>query len=76
MNLKQISCPLYGISLFLPTILKNLNYSKTQSQLLTVPIYVTASIFAVVMSIYSDKVRKRTPFVLGQLLMMLIGFIM
>ncbi|KAG5999710.1 hypothetical protein E4U43_001911, partial [Claviceps pusilla] len=71
-----ISCPLYGISLFLPTILKSLNYSKTQSQLLTVPIYVTASIFAVVMAIYSDKVRKRTPFMLGQLLMMLVGFVM
>lgn len=35
---------MYGISLFLPTIVNNLGYTSSTAQLLTVPIYVTASI--------------------------------
>ncbi|KAG5919039.1 hypothetical protein E4U42_006623 [Claviceps africana] len=71
-----ILCPLYGISLFLPSILKNLDYSRTQAQLLTVPIYVAASIVAVLVAILSDRLGKRSPFVIGLMLMTVVGFIM
>jgi hypothetical protein len=37
-----IVCPLYGISLFLPTIVEALGYTAGIAQLLTVPIYITA----------------------------------
>ena len=35
-----IYTPLYSISLFLPTIIKNMGYSNETSQLMTVPPYV------------------------------------
>ncbi|OAQ60472.1 MFS nicotinic acid transporter Tna1 [Pochonia chlamydosporia 170] len=71
-----IVCPLYGISLFLPTIIKSLNYSKTEAQLMTVPIYITAAILAVIVAFCSDRVGKRSPFVIAPMCMMLVGFTM
>ncbi|KAL2129004.1 hypothetical protein VTI74DRAFT_8373 [Chaetomium olivicolor] len=71
-----IVCPLYGISLFLPTIIKQLGYQSSQAQLMTVPIYITAAILAVIAAWCSDRVGKRSPFVLGFLLMMAVGFSM
>ena len=73
---EQIVCPLYGISLFLPTIIRTLGYTSSKAQLMTVPIYITAAILAVVFAYISDKVGKRSPFIVGFLLMMLIGFTM
>lgn len=43
---------------------------------MTVPIYVVAAILAVVSAYFSDKVGKRSPFIIGFLLMMIIGFSM
>lgn len=71
-----IVAPLYGISLFLPTIINNLGYSSSQAQLLTVPIYITASILAIVVAWFSDRYGKRYPFILVCLVIMLCGFIM
>ncbi|KAJ4412117.1 hypothetical protein N0V82_008828 [Gnomoniopsis sp. IMI 355080] len=71
-----IVCPLYGISLFLPTIVKNLGYTSSTAQLLTVPIYVTAAILAVVFAYLSDRVGKRSPFIIVFLCIMVVGFSM
>ncbi|KAI0148074.1 MFS general substrate transporter [Hypoxylon sp. NC0597] len=71
-----IVCPLYGISLFLPTIIKNLGYSSSTAQLMTVPIYITAAILAVLFAFISDRVGKRSPFVIAFLFMMIVGFSM
>jgi MFS family permease len=43
---------------------------------MTVPIYVVAAILAVVSAYFSDKVGKRSPFIIGFLLMMIIGYSM
>lgn len=69
-------CPLYGISLFLPSIIRGLGYTSSTAQLLTVPIYITASVLAVAVAWYSDRVGKRYPFILVCLCIMAIGFIM
>ncbi|KAK6954814.1 hypothetical protein Daesc_004783 [Daldinia eschscholtzii] len=69
-----VVCPLYGISLFLPTIIRNLGYSASTAQLMTVPIYITAAILAVIFAFLSDKVGKRSPFVISFFLMMIVGF--
>ncbi|EXF85313.1 major facilitator superfamily transporter [Colletotrichum fioriniae PJ7] len=69
-----IVCPLYGISLFLPTIIRNLNYTSSTAQLMTVPIYITAAILAVIVAYISDRVGKRSPFIVGFLCMMIVGF--
>lgn len=71
-----IVCPLYGISLFLPTIVRNLGYTSSTAQLLTVPIYVTAAILAVVFAWISDRVGKRSPFIIAFLCVMVVGFAM
>ncbi|KAL2258466.1 hypothetical protein VTK26DRAFT_8214 [Humicola hyalothermophila] len=71
-----IVCPLYGISLFLPTIIRNLGYESSEAQLMTVPIYITAAILAVIVAYFSDRIGKRSPFILGPFLMMIIGFSM
>lgn len=75
-TLNQIVCPLYGISLFLPTIVNNLGYTSSTAQLLTVPIYVTAAILAVVFAWISDRVGKRSPFIIAFLCVMVVGFAM
>lgn len=67
---------MYGISLFLPTIVNNLGYTSSTAQLLTVPIYVTASILAVVFAYFSDRLGKRSPFIIFFLCLMVVGFAM
>lgn len=87
-----VDCPLYGcvalcslsrlradsisIALFLPTIVKELGYTSSTAQLLTVPIYVTACAVSVTVSFYSDRRRQRSPFILAGLCTVLVGFIM
>lgn len=71
-----IVCPLYGISLFLPSIIRGLGYTSSTAQLLTVPIYITASVLAVAVAWWSDRVGKRYPFILVCLCIMALGFIM
>ena len=71
-----IVAPLYGISFFLPTIIRGLGYSRAEAQLLTVPIYITASALAIGMAWWSDRHVKRSPFILACLGIMAVGFIM
>ncbi|CZR63260.1 probable permease of the major facilitator superfamily [Phialocephala subalpina] len=71
-----IVCPLYGISLFLPTIINELGYVSSTAQLLTVPIYITAAILTIVVAYYSDKSKYgRAPFIFIPMCAILIGFI-
>lgn len=71
-----IVCPLYGISLFLPSIIRGLGYTSSTAQLLTIPIYITASVLPVAVAWWSDRVGKRHPFILVCLCIMAVGFIM
>lgn len=41
---------------------------------MTVPIYVVAAILAVITAWFSDKVGKRSPFIIGFLFMMILGY--
>ncbi|KAJ7739084.1 MFS general substrate transporter [Mycena maculata] len=66
--------PLYGITLFLPTIIKSFGHSVPVSQLLTVPPYVFATIVLLNSAYWSDRIKKRSPFILAGLFMCLIGF--
>ncbi|EJD01969.1 MFS general substrate transporter [Fomitiporia mediterranea MF3/22] len=65
----SVIVPLYGISLFLP-----FGYSVPITQLLTVPPYVFATIMLLIFGHFSDKIHKRSPFILLGLTMLLIGF--
>ncbi|KIW22912.1 uncharacterized protein PV07_11160 [Cladophialophora immunda] len=74
-----IVCPLYGISFFLPTIIKELGYKSTTAQLLTIPIYISAAILAVIVGWSSDRATKRGssrwPYIFFPMCAILVGFI-
>ncbi|CAK5265889.1 unnamed protein product [Mycena citricolor] len=67
--------PLYGITLFLPTIISTFGHSTAISQLLTVPAYLFATMLLFVFAFWSDKLKMRSPFIYISLLMCLIGFV-
>lgn len=52
-------CSLYAVSLSLPTIVRQLGYSSTTAQLLTVPPYFVAAICTVLVSWIADRTRQR-----------------
>jgi predicted MFS family arabinose efflux permease len=71
-----IFTPLYSISLFLPTIIKELGYTANTTQLMTVPVYVVACFCTICGSFASDKARQRGPFMMGFALVSITGFIL
>lgn len=70
-----IVCPLYGTSLFLPTIISELGYTSSTAQLLTVPIYIVAAILAVAVAWFSDRSGQRSPYIFTCMCAIGIGFI-
>ncbi|KAJ5266833.1 hypothetical protein N7478_009641 [Penicillium angulare] len=82
-DLKQIkaafldwqACAVYALSLFLPTIIKGLGYSSTNAQLLTIPVYFTASVCCVVVGYFSDRFGQRSLFSLGCYMAVFVGFL-
>ncbi|UNI15793.1 hypothetical protein JDV02_002294 [Purpureocillium takamizusanense] len=72
----QLTCPLFGLSLFLPTIIRALGYTSSKAQLMTVPIYTMGAILSLVSARCSDRVGKRSPFLLGCMTVMVLGFSM
>ena len=70
-----IVCPLYGTSLFLPSIINELGYESSTAQLLTVPIYITAAVLAVVVAWFSDRSGQRSPYIFSLMCVIATGFI-
>ncbi|OJJ95074.1 hypothetical protein ASPACDRAFT_36930 [Aspergillus aculeatus ATCC 16872] len=68
-------CPLYGISFFLPTIIKDLGFTSSVAQLLTVPPYVAAAVAAIVSAWFSDRMGQRSPLLLFHLCCIVCGFL-
>ncbi|KZM22543.1 Adenylosuccinate synthase [Ascochyta rabiei] len=54
-----INITVQGISLFLPTILRDLGWTATKAQLYTVPPYVCACFIAIGVAFLSDKTNRR-----------------
>ncbi|KAJ5227598.1 uncharacterized protein N7469_007604 [Penicillium citrinum] len=70
-----MSLPLYTLSLFLPTIIKELGYSAAQAQLLSVPPYAVAFCFTIGVAVLSERTRIRAPFIMGSSALACIGYI-
>lgn len=70
-----ILLPVYGISLFTPTIIRNLGYTATTAQLLSAPIYVVAAVLSIVEAFLSDWAGVRSPFLVFNYICMIIGFV-
>ncbi|KAI0767792.1 MFS general substrate transporter [Fomes fomentarius] len=63
------SLAVYGITLFLP-----FGYNSTISQLLTVPPYIVATVIVVVWGVWSDRIGRRSPFIIAGLSLCMVGF--
>ena len=70
-----MSLPLYTLSLFLPTIIKNMGYTAAQAQLLTVPPYALAFITTITAAHLSFTLNKRGPYIIVGNFISLIGYI-
>ncbi|KAH7161811.1 major facilitator superfamily transporter [Dactylonectria macrodidyma] len=68
--------PLYAFSLFLPTILRGMNYTGTHAQLLSVPPYAVAAVCTVSIGFFADRTRWRGYCNIGVVLVGISGFVM
>lgn len=75
-NFHTMSLPLYTLSLFLPSIIRDLGYSSAQAQLLTVPPYAIAFITTMSMAVLSERYKRRAPFIIGSSSFAIIGYIL
>ncbi|KKY29149.1 putative mfs transporter [Phaeomoniella chlamydospora] len=71
-----MSLPLYTLSLFLPTIIKDLGYTAAKAQLLSVPPYAVAFVLTITVAILSERYVIRAPFILGSCALAIIGYIL
>ncbi|KAG8162506.1 hypothetical protein KVR01_008271 [Diaporthe batatas] len=69
-----INITVQGLSVFLPTILRDLDWTDTKAQLYSVPPYVCACVVAVAIAYASDKTRHRGAFLAAFSLLAIIGF--
>lgn len=70
------TCTIYGMSAFLPSIVANLGYTGNQANLLTIPIYAVGCIATIGLSWFSDRMKKRSIFVVFLLCAELVGYIL
>lgn len=66
--------PGYALVMFLPTILSSLGFSRTKSQLLTVPCYALGAISCVIQAVISDRFGYRSPVVIINFALLTIAF--
>ncbi|KAH6909283.1 high-affinity nicotinic acid transporter [Coprinopsis sp. MPI-PUGE-AT-0042] len=71
-----IYTPLYSISLFLPTIVRNMGYTDADSQLISVPPYVVGCLFTIGGGALADRMKRRGWFMIGFNITAIIGFVM
>ncbi|KAI5990302.1 MFS general substrate transporter [Pisolithus orientalis] len=68
--LMSFDVPIYGITFFLP-----FGYNTAISQLLTVPVYVAATLFMITAAHFSDTMKIRFPFIIASEIVGLVGYI-
>ncbi|KAJ4348339.1 uncharacterized protein N0V89_009713 [Didymosphaeria variabile] len=66
----------YAGSFFIPTIIKELGYTSSAAQVRSIPIFVVATVTAVVASWMSDRFRHRFWFCIGGLVVASVGYIL
>lgn len=69
-----INVTVQGISVFLPTVLRDLGWTATRAQLYSVPPYVCACLVAVAIAFISDKTKQRGIYLAGFTTLGITGF--
>ncbi|KAF5232301.1 hypothetical protein FANTH_13045 [Fusarium anthophilum] len=59
-----INIVVQGLTVFMPTILRDLNWTATKAQLMTVPPNTLAFLVTIFIAYVSDRTRKRGPFII------------
>ncbi|KAG5774647.1 hypothetical protein H9Q73_011686 [Fusarium xylarioides] len=65
----------YSGSFFTPTILKQLGWTSIRAQIMSIPIFLFATVCALVAAIASDKTKHRSGFILGGCLFTTVGYV-
>lgn len=68
------SAPNYGMKFTMPQIIKNMGFTSSDAQLMTIPPYVVGAISAYVSAVFSDRFKWRMPFIVGAQVIILIAF--
>ncbi|KAJ5082532.1 hypothetical protein N7532_011575 [Penicillium argentinense] len=66
----------YATSFFTPTILKQLGWTAVRAQVMSIPIYVVATVVSLCVALASDKLRHRFAFTIAGCLVATVGFVM
>lgn len=66
----------FGVSTFMPSLVKSFGFDSILTQLLTVPIYAWAVAVFIGVSLWSDKVQKRAVFMVPGAIVVVIGYAM
>lgn len=69
-----INITVQGLSVFMPTVLYDLGWEATKAQLYTVPVYVGASLIAILVAFVSDKTKMRGIWLAGFTFLGITGF--
>jgi sugar phosphate permease len=68
--------PIYSFSLFLPTIISAMGYTKVNANLMSVPPNVAAFLTVILVTYLSDKYKRRGVFMLSGATLSIVGYIM
>jgi hypothetical protein len=66
--------PNYGLKFTMPQIIKNMGYTSSNAQLLTIPCYTTGAIAAYGFSVISDRFKWRMPTIVVPQLCVVIAY--
>lgn len=66
----------FGFGTFLPVIIRGFGYSSVKTQLLTVPVYIWASVVYITISFFSDRIQRRAIFMVPMALVTAAGYSM
>jgi MFS family permease len=69
-----VNISVQSISLFMPTILKDMEYSPIQAQLHSVPPYIVACIVSILIAWVSDRTKQRGVYLAAFACLAVIGF--
>lgn len=70
----SVNISLYGLTTFMPAIVRGLGYTSVTANLMTVPIYICALVFFLVIAYFSDRTGVRGPYMAGCLLCLIVGY--
>lgn len=63
----------FGLTVFLPIIITSMGFTNVRAQLMTVPVYFLTAMVFFVCAVASDRMRLRSPFIIGACITTSIG---